>query len=96
MSTRRTTDRTIADIVAATGLKGRAREALEEVVREAADRENKRCIAVMRLCFDAGLPMRAAEMIQSGRTVDEVAELVKRAAVNAKWDRTISNTGLAN
>lgn len=96
MSSKKYPDTMIAEIVAATGLRGRARDALEEVCREAVDRENSRCIKVATICFDAGLPMRAAEMIQSGRTVEEVAELVKRAAVTAQWDKTIGPNELAN
>jgi hypothetical protein len=94
MSKRNAADQVIAKILAS--YKGGARDLIEEAAREAYHAETRRCAQVVHLCCEAGLPERALEMIDSRRTVGEVTELLKRAAVRAQWDRTIDNTGLAN
>ena len=90
------TNRATVIAAAAAGYKGQARQVIEQFAGAAYDQETSRCVQVVRMCGEAGLPERAAEMITSGRTVDEVAALLRRAATGARWDRTISSTGLAN
>ena len=94
MSNKNTKRRSIAQIAASYEAAGR--EDLANVAREAFENETARCVSVSKLCDEAGLGARALEMIESRRTVEEVRELLHRAAVTAKWDRTIDATKLPN
>lgn len=84
------TPRTIAALIASLP------KDLRKVALEAYESETRRCVAILKLCDEAGLSARGLEMIESCRTVEEVSELLRRAAVTARWDRTISATAIPN
>ena len=70
-------------------------EAIARAAREAFEVETRRCAEVARLCWECGLPERSLEMIDSRQTAEEVAELLRRAAIGAKWDKTIGQLDAA-
>jgi hypothetical protein len=73
-----------------------AEQAIADAAREAARMETARCVEATRLCCEAGRPDLMLEMIESRRTIEEVSVLLRRAAVTARWDRTITNAMLPN
>jgi hypothetical protein len=64
--------------------------AIADAAREATAKETRRACEIVRLCGEHGQPLQqAAQLILSGKSLEQCEAELKRAANAASWDKAI-------